>query len=121
MLRVTLPVLVVAWSIALGGCSMCCGPFDFDYPMFQTRYARVDPQYGRVGSIFSDPNADPGVYAPTNADAPPEGNDDQELELPESELPDNQIDPFRGIPEEELEIPDEESPRTTGWGLDGWN
>ncbi len=50
-------ILAVACT---GGCSMCCGPYDFDYPTFGGKHERVDRAYGRVGSIFSDPNA--GYY-----------------------------------------------------------
>ena len=53
---------------ATGGCSMCCGVFDYDYPTFGGRHERVDRQWGRVGSIYSDPNfgaagySEPGTY-----------------------------------------------------------
>lgn len=47
----------------LTGCSMCCGPYDFHYPVFGGKLQRVDPTYGRVGSIFSDPNA--GMFGPS--------------------------------------------------------
>ena len=39
------------------GCSMCCGPYDYDYPDFGGKHQRQDRQHGRVGSILSDPLA----------------------------------------------------------------
>ena len=76
--------------LAASGCSMCCGPYDYEYPVFQNgKYVRTDPEYGRVGSIFSDPNAHQGT-SPflTNQDVPqddlPKGPDDDEgLDDPE--------------------------------------
>ena len=41
--------------VSLFGCSMCCGPYDYDYPTYGGKIQRTDPAYGRVGSIFSDP------------------------------------------------------------------
>ena len=52
------------------GCSMCCGDFDYHYPTRGGVYQRTNPEYGRVGSIYSDPMADPGVPALTNNDVP---------------------------------------------------
>lgn len=43
-------------TVGGAGCSMCCGPYDYDYVDFGGKYQRADPQYGRLGSIFSDPN-----------------------------------------------------------------
>ena len=40
--------------------------------MDNTRYPRLDPEHGRVGSIFSDPNALAATNAKTNADIPVE-------------------------------------------------
>lgn len=52
---------------------MCSGPYDYEYPILDNaRYPRLDPEYGRVGSIFSDPNAGTGVRPQTNSDLPPE-------------------------------------------------
>jgi len=53
------------------GCSSCQGPYDYDYPNFGGKHQRVDPTYGRVGSIFSDPNADNfGPSADSNLKVP---------------------------------------------------
>lgn len=51
--------------VASGGCSMCCGVFDYDYPTFGGRHERVDRQWGRVGSIYSDPNFGDMAYSET--------------------------------------------------------
>lgn len=48
---------IVTATLSTFGCSMCCGPYDYDYSNFGGKHQRVDPRYGRVGSIFSDPNA----------------------------------------------------------------
>jgi hypothetical protein len=36
------------------GCSMCCAPFDCDYPSVAGRWARHNPSSGRVGSAFDE-------------------------------------------------------------------
>ena len=55
------------------GCSICCGPFDYDYPDFGGKHERQDRRHGRVGSIFSDPLAPraAGASADSNLQAPP--------------------------------------------------
>lgn len=46
---------------------MCCGPYDYHYPGFGGRIQRADPEYGRVGSVFSDPHmAGMGPLADSN-------------------------------------------------------
>jgi hypothetical protein len=51
-------ILVIAVTPLFAvGCSMCCSPYDYDYPTFGGKHERVDPAYGRVGSILSDPMA----------------------------------------------------------------
>jgi len=57
-MKPTFAILIVAF-IASGtiGCSMCCGPYDYDYPTFGGKHERADRAYGRVGSLFSDPYA----------------------------------------------------------------
>ena len=53
--------------IAVAGCSMCCGPYDYSYPTYGGRHERVDRERGRVGSVFSDPSfADYGPSADSN-------------------------------------------------------
>ena len=57
-MKLSLPLISSAVILTtLGGCSMCCGPYDYDYPTFGGKHERVDRTYGRVGSVFSDPQA----------------------------------------------------------------
>lgn len=56
-----LAVAVTSWTV---GCSMCCDTYDYHYPTFGGKHQRADPVYGRVGSIFSDPGANPGGPGP---------------------------------------------------------
>ena len=55
------------------GCSLCCGPHDYDYPDFGGKHQRQDRRHGRVGSILSDPLAPraSGDSADSNLLAPP--------------------------------------------------
>lgn len=56
-------------SLLTMGCAMCCGPYDYHYPSFGGKHERIDPTYGRVGSVFSDPMAIPlGESADSNLD-----------------------------------------------------
>ncbi len=62
---------VALGASALTGCAMCCGPFDYHYPTHGGRVQRADPEYGRVGSIFSDPyTAGSGPTADSNVVPP---------------------------------------------------
>lgn len=96
-------ITLLALVLGTIGCSMCCGPYDYDYPNFGGIHPRADQRYGRVGSIFSDPNAvnfgpsaDSNLKPPPESRAPdvdPEGNDtgedidlDKELEKMRNEL-----------------------------------
>jgi hypothetical protein len=45
--------------MSMFGCSMCCGPTDFDYATFGGKHQRSNPSWGRVGSVFSDPGTFP--------------------------------------------------------------
>ena len=58
----TLAVLVgVVLLSASSGCSICCAPYINHYESWGGVRERVDPVYGRVGSIFSDPTEPGGV------------------------------------------------------------
>ena len=83
--------------VVIAGCSMCCGTYDYDYPMFHSNYSRMDPENGRVGSIFTDPNVGPGVRPLTNAEAPQKDRykRNQGPDTPEVD-PNFDNDPFRG-------------------------
>ena len=93
------------------GCSMCCGPHDYEYPMFQSRYARMDPEHGRVGSIFTDPGVGPGTAPRSNADLPaeelPANRDDNTDSGPDDPDFNRRVDPFRG------EEPDDQDTATS--------
>lgn len=81
MSRWILSICLFTTAIASGGCSMCCGPYDYEYPMLDSsRYVRTDPEYGRVGSIFSDPNVSFGSVPLTNEDVPREDDPVDDLD-----------------------------------------
>ena len=68
-----LVLLIAAVMICSTGCSMCCGPFDYDYPTFGGKHLRGNRSHGRVGSILSDPlTALNGASADSNLTAPPD-------------------------------------------------
>jgi hypothetical protein len=106
MSRWTRLALISAMALASAGCSMCCGLYDYEYPMFQSRYSRTDPEYGRVGSIFSDPNVMPGSPALTNEDKP-RVEEDQ----------DDEVDPFEGEDPENLDLGTQDT-QTLHWNND---
>lgn len=70
-------VLLVLCISATSGCMMCCDIYDYAYPTYGGVTERVDRYYGRVGSIYSDPLAEPGTPIPTPVD--PEGGEGEEL------------------------------------------
>ena len=78
------------------GCSMCCGPHDYDYPDFGGKHERVDRQHGRVGSILSDPLAPRagGASADSNLLPPPalRSSEPREEEDNDSDLDDDMDD-----------------------------
>ena len=73
MKNLILFVIAALICFSFTGCSICCGPFDYDYPDFGGKHERQDRRYGRVGSIFSDPLAPRagGASADSNLQAPP--------------------------------------------------
>ena len=73
MKNLILFVIAALICFSFTGCSICCGPFDYDYPDFGGKHERQDRRYGRVGSIFSDPLAprSGGASADSNLQAPP--------------------------------------------------
>ena len=74
MKRSILIMFVTTMSVGSLGCSMCGGPFDFDYPVYGGKFERVDSSHGRVGSIFSDPKSSSGGLSPdSNLEAQPTG------------------------------------------------
>jgi hypothetical protein len=60
---------------------MCCGPDLFTYPTFGGRVQRTDWEYGRVGSIYSDPTSGSELSDAEYLDPTP-GPDVEQLNLP---------------------------------------
>lgn len=77
-------LFVAMICVATTGCSMCCGPFDYDYPTFGGKHQRSVRDFGRVGSILSDPTgAAVGPAADSNlkpVDPAPDIDLDSELD-----------------------------------------
>lgn len=79
------------------GCSMCCGPDDFNYGTYGGLHPRADMRQGRVGSVFSDPSGTALNLVPhgekTAADSiepllpekQPEGTPDNTLPVPKKQ------------------------------------
>ncbi len=72
----TLVCMLACLLVFTTGCSMCCGPFDYDYPTFGGKQVRADRSYGRVGSVLSDPmrtltgpSADSNLTSPAEPDS----------------------------------------------------
>lgn len=59
-------------GLASTGCSICPSPYDMDYSAFGTATPRADMRCGRVGSIFSDPNASGSMVAPSESIVEPD-------------------------------------------------
>ena len=105
--RLALAGLVGLTALGLGGCSSCCGPYDYHYPAFPGIVQRSDPVYGRVGSIFSDPyKAGSGPSADSNLKPSVRKEDVQEDDLediPEA-LPDSEMEKPAEPPREPMNI-----------------
>jgi hypothetical protein len=56
-------------SFLASGCTLCCAPFDCDYPYCGGKWVRTNPSSGRVGSLFDEAGA-PVESAPTAAGQP---------------------------------------------------
>ena len=72
-----LAAAALCWSLSFmaGGCAICQGPHDCDYPTYGGRWERTNRTHGRVGSEF-DPAGAPAaeiaetvIAEPTPADA----------------------------------------------------
>ena len=79
------------------GCSMCCGPYDYDYPDFGGKHQRADRQHGRVGSILSDPLAPRagGASSDSNLLPPPLLRSMEPRELDDDSDRDDDMDDMR--------------------------
>ena len=66
-MKILQAILLVIAVGAVGGCAICCSPYFDDYPTYGGRVQRSNPEWGRVGSIFSDPyTAGSGPSADSN-------------------------------------------------------
>jgi hypothetical protein len=53
--------LAIGSLMLSSGCAMCCGLYDNDYLATSELLQRTNPSHGRVGSVFSDPQAGASV------------------------------------------------------------
>lgn len=94
----SIALIVVALVLSQVGCSMCSGPFDYDYPSFGGKHPRANRSHGRVGSILSDPITTlTGPSADSNLTPPPElletsSSDDEDDLLDDDTLDDDLLD-----------------------------
>lgn len=56
-MRTAIAFLLVAIGSVSSGCSLCAPGYLCDYAGVGGKWQRSDPENGRVGSIFSDPNS----------------------------------------------------------------
>ena len=100
MQRFSALMILTLSLIATVGCSMCCGPDDFNYPTYGGIHQRADPARGRVGSVFSDPYASAsGLSADSNLEPYPESrtnsgsgafdSDDEDYDREDEDLDDD--------------------------------
>lgn len=69
MARLLAFTLLSASLANLGGCAMCCAPFDCDYPSVPGRWMRHNPTSGRVGSAFDEAGGPAGVEQASATDS----------------------------------------------------
>jgi hypothetical protein len=62
-MRTATAFLLVAIGSVSSGCSLCAPGYLCDYAGVGGKWQRMDPENGRVGSIFSDPNSVVGASA----------------------------------------------------------
>ena len=94
MIRTSAIILLSIVSICGLGCAMCCGPDMYTYPTYGGRVQRSDPEYGRVGSIYSDttpigfassPNQIPSIVALPTETLEPRPTEELEKPLPKTQ------------------------------------
>ena len=90
------------------GCSMCCGPYDYDYPDFGGKHQRQDRQHGRVGSILSDPLAPRagGASADSNLLPPPTLRSSEPRDLDDEPDGDDDFDGFDDLRDDMEDLED---------------
>lgn len=79
-MRTAIAVLLVAVGSVSSGCSLCAPGYLCDYAGVGGKWQRTDPENGRVGSIFSDPNSVVGVSAQSSVATDAESYDYEEIE-----------------------------------------
>ncbi len=94
-----LPLSLVAILLLSTGCTLCAPGYLCDYAGVGGKWQRSDPENGRVGSIFSDPNS---VVAASHGSAshhPAEAASPIEI-YPEA-LDQSILEPSMGVPADE--------------------
>ena len=66
-MRTAIALLLVAVGSVSSGCSLCAPGYLCDYAGVGGKWQRTDPENGRVGSIFSDPNSVVGASAQSSS------------------------------------------------------
>ena len=66
-MRTAIAFLLVAIGSVSSGCSLCAPGYLCDYAGVGGKWQRTDPENGRVGSIFSDPNSVVGASTQSTA------------------------------------------------------
>jgi hypothetical protein len=99
MARKSMLVVICTLAACAMGCAMCCGPDMYTYPTHGGRIQRSDLEYGRVGSIYSDPLLEAGVLSDVDAVPPTSPRDGNQQPTPVEELNQSTTQqPPRGIP-----------------------
>jgi hypothetical protein len=57
MRRLLFAIACVTLPALTSGCTLCCAPFDCDYPYCGGAWVRTNPSSGRVGSAFDEAGA----------------------------------------------------------------
>ena len=76
-MRTAIAFLLVAIGSISSGCSLCAPGYLCDYAGVGGKWQRTDPENGRVGSVFSDPNS---VVAGRTESAEVSGSDTYDYE-----------------------------------------
>ena len=56
-MRRLLLIACLSLPVISSGCTLCCAPFDCDYPYIGGAWVRTNPSSGRVGSAFDEAGA----------------------------------------------------------------
>jgi hypothetical protein len=106
--RSLIPVALAA--VCMSGCAMCCGPDMYTYPTHGGRIQRSDLEYGRVGSIYSDPVLDSGVISAVPTQAVPAVPGQPNQPTPVEQLEQSTTQSSQGVPAQPVD-----SRRQEGW------